>query len=377
MGKQGGSVLVLSMVLMLTLVVLAVGMAVTINNEIHISRYEENMLQADYYAESAVEYASYLLADDSKWNDDELIDEEKAKIENLLNGLEIEELSKEIVGSDYQLIISGRYNKVNSKLVVIYKLVSDLFDFKMFKFPIAAGNIINSNGSGIKVEGQVAANKHINGNIYDYDGNPKDVDDIHANLGDGDEELKTDVLIDYFTEAKEKADYVIESFDTYQDENGNYILYIDHEGKYVLDIDSKVVVVKGNITLNSRDLYIKGSGVLIVSGNLNCNNNYKIYANYENGSYTHDYAISYFEKNLNPKYGRYKGLLVGEDNLNINSSSINDFELIGSAFAKNNANAEGTFIYDNAYINVLNNIATSKNFTSVNVIRTISDWQEF
>ncbi|HPZ63453.1 MAG TPA: hypothetical protein PLJ68_07890, partial [Halanaerobiales bacterium] len=64
MRNQDGSILALSLIFMLALIILVIALSVTLNNEVKIVTNEHNLAQAQYYAESVVEYASVFLKDE-------------------------------------------------------------------------------------------------------------------------------------------------------------------------------------------------------------------------------------------------------------------------------------------------------------------------
>jgi len=145
MNDQEGSVLVLSFIFMLVLIVLVVAMGMSIGNEFHISRYEQNMTQAQYYAESSIEFASKLMDDDTKWDSstNELLLNEQQNIENLLNGLQINSLTRETSASGDEFTITSTitFNGVSDSLQVTYRIVSDIQNLNIFDYPLASGHI--------------------------------------------------------------------------------------------------------------------------------------------------------------------------------------------------------------------------------------------
>ncbi|QTL98547.1 hypothetical protein GM661_11505 [Iocasia frigidifontis] len=344
MGKQGGSVLVLSMVLMLTLIVLAAGMAVTINNEIHISRYEENMLQADYYAESAVEYASYLLADDSKWDDNELINEEKAKIVNLLNGLDIEKLSRNISGDEYIIDSVIKYNSVSRKLSVTYKIIFD----DVYNNAIANYSNIHFNGNE---KGEINGNIKTAGKIEDVQAGSDMV--FNGEWIEGQDPEFIPDYNDFFT-----TDYT----DLVFDQNSQNTLNFNQEIK---DIDYGVVF--------DKELTILGEGILVVKGHLTFKKHTKINKNsddffiiicsdnvlFEESAKLEGNFLLYAEGHIHFKEQvDMKGTIISRDTIQVN----NKFELT----------------QDRGYLDVFSKMGILIPGTGSNACtRKITDWQEF
>ncbi len=379
MNDQEGSVLVLSFIFMLVLIVLVVAMGMSIGNEFHISRYEQNMTQAQYYAESSIEFASKLMDDDTKWDSstNELLLNEQQNIENLLNGLQINSLTRETSASGDEFTITSTitFNGVSDSLQVTYRIVSDIQNLNIFDYPLASGHITNVNGE-IEVDGEIAANDTINdnNNVKDTSGNPLPTGSIHEDLSGDSGELETDVLDDYFADAKTVRTRTIYNFNLFQNDTSNIV-----NGDCVLNIDDEIVVIEGNMNL-AHDFYAMGSGILVIEGVLNSNGN-SFNANYNplTGLYEDDYAITYFEKNINLQVGHYKGMLMSKQNLNLNSGGAGEeLEIIGSAFASNNLNLNpGTFIHDDGYVDILGDIAINNNITVGETSVEVINWQEF
>ncbi len=374
-GEQG-SALVLSLLIISVLSILILSMSIIISNEMRIAGYEHRLVQAQHYIESVIEYAGYFLADDDKWPQGELANDEKERLRTYLKEIKINWLKREITGDDYIINSSINYEGVYREIKATYG--AGFPDLNIFAYPLAAGNAVNINGKGINIGGEVAANGSIPGQdkIFGLDGTRLDKDKIHEKLLGSEEELELGFLQGFFAEVGNKADYYMDSNAFIGDTPGSEILYKKESGELVLDIQDKVVVIRGDIILN-EDLYIKGSGILIIDGNINFNNDSGIHANHENGNFVADYAITYFTENLSFTCGYYRGMLVAGKDLNLDSSAMGNYEIRGGVYAGNNANlSPGRFIHDDGFVDVLRDIALKKELKKFIKFRIV-DWQEF
>lgn len=377
MKSQDGSVLVLSLILIIALLGLVAAMVYSIRGDLSISRHEFNSTQAHYYAESAVEYASRWLEDDTQWTSNQLHTDRQDDLVDELPGLEVVSITRNNPGGGdiYNIESRVRFNRNNERtedrVRVTYEVQYSILDDSLFEHPLAAGGHLQPNAD-VRVEGDVAANGKVNNQRHILN-NPADL--IRQFLAGTAEELPINELMNYLDAAASSATDIITDWATFSNDN-------TVNGATELDIDGKIVVIKDNITMN-QDLHINGSGILIVEQNLNQNGNSKLFANYDpnTNSYTDDYAITYFGQaggNPNPRCGNYKGMLMGKNDLNVISNAANPFEIVGSAFAGNNLNTNnGTFIEDDGYVDVMIDLAIEFNFWQVDRDVYINSWQEF
>lgn len=370
MNRQDGSILILSLIFMLALITLVGALSISLNSELRIVNNEQNMVQAQYYAESVIEYASFYLNNvedsttDSFWTKSgEVSSEKRGEIKNKLKApdLEISSLIRQKDGESYIITTNVRYRGVRDRLMVTYDPAFKWLG--IFDFAMVAGGDLNVNGP-IKVKGPLGARDRIN-NKHNADSDS----DFFENL-DIEDQL---ALLEEFLEAA-----VDNPGTTRIPSHESYV--IEYEDRLVLDIDGKIIYITGNLTID-KHLYIMGSGILIIEGSLNQNGDSLLFANYDphSGTYTDDYAILYFRTgNPNPTTGNFKGMLMGRNDVNLITKTAEGFQLIGSTFSGGNLNAnENTsIIHDAGYVNVLKELAEKYKIPILMGFQ-ISDWMEF
>ena len=64
MKRQDGSVLITGLIFMLVLIILVGALSLSLNSELKIVNNEHRLVQAQYYAESVINYASFYLEED-------------------------------------------------------------------------------------------------------------------------------------------------------------------------------------------------------------------------------------------------------------------------------------------------------------------------
>lgn len=373
MKRQDGSVLITGLIFMLVLIILVGALSLSLNSELKIVNNEHRLVQAQYYAESVINYASFYLEEDvsetaSFWTGTGEVNPGKVKeIINKLKApdLEIISLRRMKDNENYILSTNIRYKGVRDNLMVTFAPFHERLG--IFDKAMAAGGNVNVNGK-TKVDGPVTAGGDVN-NQHNLEG----ASDIQENA---DIEKELALLEGFLEEAvKNSGTISISSLEycEYATDNGDHI---------ILDIDEKIVYITGNLTMD-KSLYIMGSGFLIIEGSLNQNNGL-LFANYnsDTGTYTDDYAILYFRTgNPNPKMGNFKGAMVGKSDVNIITEIAKGFEIIGAVYSGNNLNVnEGTNVkHDDGFVEVLKKMADKYDIPDEIVITTYKmvDWMEF
>lgn len=371
MRNQDGSILALSLIFMLALIILVIALSVTLNNEVKIVTNEHNLAQAQYYAESVVEYASVFLKDEdpataSFWTgtgevNPARIGEIKSKLR--ASDLEINSLRRKKAGESYVVSTNIRYKGVRDSLRVTFSPVFQRLG--IFDFAMAAGINLQANGT-VHVDGSIAVGNSINGKS-----NVQGATEMFEGL---DIEEQLELLEAYLEEA------VVNPGTISTASLASFPYVHDLGDRLVLDIHDKIIYITGNLTMD-KHLYIMGSGILIIEGSLNQNAGSLLFANYDpdTGTYTDDFAVMYFRTgHPNPRTGNFKGMLMGKSDVNLITDIAAGFELVGSVFSGNNlnANASTSIVHDDGYVEVLEHLALNFNITILSTFK-ITDWMEF
>lgn len=154
MKREEGSLLIISFAVIIILLTLITGIGRLINNEIHISRYEENRAKAFYIAEAGLEYACKVFEEDSFWDTQgNLISGQRNRLSDLFAGTLLRLNRTE--GEDNTVIVtsSGAINdvEVNLEMEIIKEESGGIFDKAIY----ADRDITMSNG---RIKGDIFLN---------------------------------------------------------------------------------------------------------------------------------------------------------------------------------------------------------------------------
>lgn len=355
MKNQDGSVLILSLVFMLALIILLGGMSITINNELKIVNNEYNMVQAQYYAESCLEYSSYFLGDDSKWDDDNLIDEKLDYLKDTLDGILIDYISRTVLGEDnYNLKTKINYQGISKGLSASYFFREYIDD--VYNKAIATKGDIHFNGDE---KGEVNGDIYTNKKVVDINNTPPDETEMDFN-GDVDEEQKEDIIPDY-------SYYFNNNFDilSFDQNNDNYFDFYT--------FSNRIKQVNNN-TIFGGKLTINGKGILVVNGEMTVRDQAKINVNSEDFFIIICNGNVIFEDTVEGNFLLYStGQIQFHDKVDINGTLIaEDAEHINDHFYLD---------HDNSYLETFKELGAPIPTMDPSRIGTyeinIIDWMEF
>lgn len=359
---EKGFVLVLSMFILVAILIMVASMTRMLQSELNFYTYNSNQKRAFYAAEAGIAYGKETFWNDGTdgiWNSDgTIIESELEKINNMLTGtaklFSLEKLpythSENSNQPAVELIAKGLSSDVNKEVITSFYIYNSSFNNS-----ISSGGDININNNGF-INGNIEkGDVYTKGNVYGPDGTITDnsssdkVEIINS-------EIYSEVSDDFipYLDFDQLDDIAAEKGDIKSVNSGEFL-----ELSSLGDIGNKFTYIQGNLEIDPSVKNINGSGVLVVTGQLNIKSNVEI--NREEG-YEDDYFTIIVKGD-----GHTEGIVLDTDN---------SIDMQGFVYSYGNTDFKNSFNIDGAI--VTQGSLTIKNSTIVNYesgfLDTFFDW---
>jgi len=359
MENQEGYALVPTIVILAVLIIVLYTMTSLVANEIGFVVLDRNNKQTFYTAEAGLEYANTLLNDETKWDDDNLIKDDRDTISGFNPNVTLESLTKQESGNIVTLESTAVHNNGAQSIITVQydkeTIISNVFDYSL----VADGDIELKNK--VKVYGidndidNDGIPYYEDSNIqYDLDGDGT-AEDYNENfdLDDDDIPLKEDSFIDIDGDGiAEFRDYEDDSYgDIYTtglvtEKNDTEIINAvvkDEQTENIIpeiydQIYNQIVDSQGNL----RDSITTENGTTTISSN---------YIDLKNGdNYEFDNNIVYLDQSVSFPHGvnlTGEGILIVNGDITFKNSVFNeeDQDLLiisnGNVYFKNSSYFNG------------------------------------
>ncbi|MFP4662179.1 MAG: hypothetical protein ACLFPF_08310 [Halanaerobiales bacterium] len=361
--NEEGYVLILSMVLMIILVIMTAAMARNINNEVHIARHEENMIETQYIADAAVEYAAANIGNEDAWvsggsydiMNGDLTDNFAATF--FESGDRLETVEKRDDGYIHEIKVTVKHKNITKTIEAVFK-DSNIIDHGIFDNQLAARGKVNVHNASNEVDDSAPVRAET---INDHASNV--IDDANEEEGtfteDGEENDEAKAINAIAT----LYDTLMADDDTYTPDK-----CLDGEGDKVEKIESNITS-NDPITLSNEvldlsninyqaDINIKGNGIILM--NNNNQNSGTVNINFDPSDPTADpttgftdgYVILISRSGFPSLDMNIKGMIYSGADFN-NNSNLN---IQGSIISKDSINTGSKFAldFDKGFVDVLN-----------------------
>ncbi|MEJ6950063.1 hypothetical protein [Natronospora cellulosivora (SeqCode)] len=387
MNREDGSVLVFTFLICTVLLVFLLSLNSSIFSEYRMVTYEKNSFQAQYYAESAIEYLYYLHFDEDTtddpdfWdNDDELTQDEVTNFLTAIDDhpsdldIEINDIKRVIDSNQVELIVSLTYNDINRKITATYQqglsgLADGIFDNSM-----NAGSEIN-----VHQNTTVDSSKEVTYGPVEVLEGAEEQDGIN-----GDDQgivIPKNSRRELSEHEQGQIDAMGEliqniiahgnmTYGSLVDENGNRLNSINND--VTIQIKENEILDLRKMAFNGVNINIEGNGIILLE-DTNFNNNTTVNINYDGENFTDNHAILLSNSNFPNLQLNMQGMIY------VNSNDFPEYEgredkgdfnnneginLRGSITAKNNINTgpDGFDLeYDNGFLEVFNEALAQNN----------------